>query len=373
MRSAHEESQQEGKSCTMGEHIIPTVRHEDFAANLQFKAHLNRQPVEGQWEITFRCNLRCVHCYVVENPAKKELTFPEITDILDELHKEGCFWLCFSGGEPLLREDFLEIYSYAIKKGFLVTLFTNGTLITPAIADYLKEYPPFRVEISLYGILPQTYEGITRVPGSFDKCQRGIHLLLERGLPLTLKTIGMTLNCHEIVKIKKYAQELENVKFRYDSLIIPRLDGSKEPCQFRLPAHQVVEIEYSDDTMRQEWKKCLQSCYQLAEPENPFRCAAGISSFNISPYGELQLCHLVRSPSFDLHKDSFREGFYHLFPQIRSAKYHPNSKCKDCGLWHLCPQCPGRAQLENGDPQMPVHYFCQLAHKRDQMKALLVE
>ena len=352
---------------------IPTIRYEDFINASQVNAQAKRKPVKGQWEITFRCNLRCVHCYVVEDPTKKELTFPEITDILDQIHHEGCLWLCLTGGEPLVREDFLDIYTYAKKKGFLITLFTNGTLITPEIADYLQEYPPFMIDITLNGITSQTYERITQVPASFEQCMRGVHLILERNLPLTLKSIGMSLNRDDISKIKEYVEGLRNVKFRYDSLIIPRLDGSKEPCQFRLSPHQIIEIEYSDHNMRQEWKECFQSYHKLSKPEDLFRCGGGISSFNISPYGDLQLCHLLPRPSFNLRNGPFRNGFYQLFPKIRSAKYHTSSRCKDCHIWYLCPQCPGRAQLENGDPQIPVNYFCELAHEREAMKPILVE
>ena len=350
---------------------IPTISYEDFANTFQANAQAKRKPVDGQWEITFRCNLRCVHCYVVEDPTKKELTFPEITDILDQIHQEGCLWLCLTGGEPLMRSDFLEIYTYAKEKGFLITLFTNGTLITPEIADHLREYPPFMIDITLNGITAETYESITQVPGSFQGCMRGINLILERDLPLTLKSNGMTLNRDEILRIKEYAEGL-GAKYRYDSLILPKLDGSKKPCQLRLSPEEIIDIEATDETMQEEWKRYLQSEHELSSPDNLFRCGAGISSFDINPYGELQLCHILRKPNFNLRNGSFREGFYQLFPKIRSAKYQTNSKCKNCQLWYLCPQCPACAELENGDQEAPVDYFCQLAHKRQELEAALV-
>ncbi|MDI6839436.1 MAG: radical SAM protein [bacterium] len=330
-------------------------------------------PIQGQWELTFRCNLKCLHCYVVEDKTKEELTFQEITNILDQLHNEGCLWLCLTGGEPLIRSDFLDIYTYAKHKGFLITIFTNGTLITPEIADYLTEYPPFMIDITLNGITAETYESITQVPGSFQSCMQGINLIMEKELPLTLKSNGMTLNRGEILKIKEWVDGLGKVKYRYDSILIPKLDGSKEPCQFRLSSKEIMDIEYSDNNMRQEWKECLQADHELYEPDNLFRCGGGVSLFNISPYGELQLCHLLRSPSFNLRQGPFKEGFYQLFPRIRSAKYQTNSKCRDCQIWYLCAQCPARAKLENGDPQIPVNYFCELAHRRNQMKAILVD
>lgn len=351
---------------------IPGIGYEDFSEHFQNKVEAKGIPLKGQMEVTFRCNLKCAHCYVVEDKTKEELTFQEITYILDQIHEEGCFWLTFTGGDPLIRSDFLDIYTYAKKKGFLITLFTNGTLITPEIADYLQEYPPFMIDITVNGITPETYESITQVPGSFQGCMRGINFILERELPLTLKSNGMTLNREEILKIKEWVYGLEKAKYRYDSLILPKLDGSKKPCGLRLSPEEIIDIEATDETMQEEWKRFFQSEHELSNPDNLFRCGAGISSFDINPYGELQLCNILRKPNFNLRNGSFREGFYQLFPKIRSAKYQTNSKCKNCRLWYLCPQCPARAELENGNQEAPVDYFCQLAHKRQNMEAALV-
>lgn len=345
------------------------ITYKDFSECFSDKSQAEGKPICGQMELTFRCNLKCIHCYIVEDLTKRELIYSEITDILDQIQKEGCLWLTFTGGEPLLRKDFLDIYTYAKEKGFLITLFTNGTLITEEIANYLNEYPPFMIDITLNGITKETYERITAVPGSFQKCLKGIHLLLERNLPLTLKSNGMSLNRDEILKIKEYAEGL-GAKFRYDSIILPKMDGSKEPCQLRLSPEEIIEIEYQDNTMRKEWRKWFESNHSLQEPDSLFRCRDGL--FNIDPYGELQLCYALRKPSFNLRQGSFKEGFYHFLSKIPSAKYQTNSKCKDCKIWYLCPQCPARAELENGDRETPVGYFCNLAHKQEKMKNVLV-
>ncbi len=357
----------------MKDHTMSTVNFKDFSESFRNRILGEGKPVFGQFEITFRCNIGCVHCYVAEDHAKHELTFQEITDILDQIHQEGCLWLCITGGEPLLRKDFLDIYTYAIKKGFLVTLFTNGTLITPEIADYLLEYPPFKIDISLHGITQQTYERITSVPGSFEKCMRGIGLLLERGLPLTLKSVGMSLNRDEILTIKKYVEGLGKATYMFDSIIHPRLDGSKEPCQYRLLPQEIIDIEYSDEDMLHLWKKCFHSDHTIDAPAYLFSCGAGFTMFNISPYGELQPCHLLRSPSFNLRKGSLREGLNNLFPKVYTTKYQTDAECQDCQIRHICHQCPARAQLENEDQEMPVDYFCELAHRRHEMKGALVD
>src|SRR5437879_1787346 len=157
-----------------------------------------RYPLACQWEITCRCNLRCVMCYTdcFNRPDKirEELSTDEILRIMDEIHEAGCLDLCLTGGEPLARKDFLDIYAYAKQKGFLVTVFTNGTLLTKTIADYWVCFPPSMIEISFHGLIQQSFERITQGPWSYERCLAGIRLILERNLPLTLKTTGMTLN-----------------------------------------------------------------------------------------------------------------------------------------------------------------------------------
>jgi len=344
------------------------IEYKDFNEGFSEKMQTKGSPICGQIELTFCCNLKCIHCYVAEYPDQKELSFSEIIGILDQIHKENCLKLVFTGGEPLLRKDFLDIYTYAKTKGFLISLFTNGTLLTEEIADHLNEYPPFNIEITLNGITRQTYEKITRISGSFQKCLQGIHLLLERQLPLTVKSNGMKLNRDEILKIKDYAESL-GAKYRYDSILIPCTDGSKKPCRMRLSADEIVQIELTDDTMKQEWIRWCESDPYFQNQDDLFRCKSG--QFNIDPYGGLQLCFAFRKPSFDLRQGSFRDGFYNFLPKIRSVKYQTESKCKNCQIRHLCSQCPARAQLENGDLEEPVEYFCELAHKRETAMRLL--
>ena len=347
------------------------LEYRDFSLDFHQKAESRRIPVKGQIELTFRCNLKCVHCYVARDPDKEELTFKEITGILDEIHNEGCLWLSFTGGEPLMRSDFLDIYHYAKSKGFLITLLTNGTLITRRIADFLAEEPPFSIELTLNGITQQTYEKISRVTGSFRKAMEAIELLLEKRLPLKIKTKATSLNYHELDKIKEFAESL-GVGFKLNGILYPRLDGSLEPCRFRLSPDQMVAL----DRFYQNDEECQENTFEEERSlpsDDLFRCAAGIYSFHISPYGELIFCTFLRKPDFDLRRGSFREGFYLLYPKIRAAKYQTNSRCRDCKIFYLCAQCPAIARLENADAERPVEYFCRCAHKwHEQQKEAVI-
>jgi radical SAM protein with 4Fe4S-binding SPASM domain len=319
-------------------------------------------------ELTLRCNLSCAHCYVnltADNSKaiEEELTSQEICHIIDEIAEEGCLWLTLTGGEPLVRDDFLDIYTYAKKKGLIITIFTNGTLITPQMADFLREWPPYLIEISLHGITKETYERVTGIPGSFERCLRGIELLLEQNIALSLKTVIMTLNHHELRKIKDYVKKL-GVDFRFDALINLRPDGDKNPAKVRLSPAEVVAIDLADEERLGAWKEFWQTFNYPPNSDNLYTCGAGLSSFHINPYGQISLCGIARNPSYNLRQGNFRTGFYNFFPAVRARKINKDYRCRNCRLISLCGQCPGWAELENRDQETPVDYLCRIAHLR---------
>ena len=171
-----------------------------------------RLPLTGTIEVTRRCPLVCQHCYnnlpMGDVAARaQEMSLDEHRRLLDELSAAGCLWLLYTGGEIFARRDFLDIYTEARRRGFLITLFTNGTLISEGVADHLARFRPFAIEITLYGRTRETYERLTGVRGSFDRCLRGIHLLRERELPLALKTVAVTTNRHELAEMQAFADE----------------------------------------------------------------------------------------------------------------------------------------------------------------------
>lgn len=325
-------------------------------------------PYAGMMEVTFRCNLNCAHCYVNltdsnDKAIEEELTSQEICHIIDEIVEAGCLWLTLTGGEPLLRKDFLDIYRYAKEKGLLINIFTNATLITPKIADYLKAWKPFVVDVTLYGVSRETYERVTGVPGSFKRCLRGIDLLLERNIAVSLKTVAMTLNHHELREIKEYAEKV-GVDFRFDALINLRLDGGKKPAELRLSPEEVVAIDLADEERSEAWKEFWQTFDCPPASDNLYTCGAGLSSFHVDPYGRMYLCGMARNSGYDLRQGNFRTGFYDFFPAVRAKKISKDYRCRNCRLMSLCGQCPGWAELENRDQEAPVDYLCQIAHLR---------
>ncbi len=307
---------------------MPSLSGPALGDRLLSKQPDSRLPLRGQWELTCRCNLRCVMCYTdcFNTPAHlaQELTLPEIVRIMDEVQEAGCLELCLTGGEPLARKDFPDIYLYAKSKGFLVTVFTNGTLLTPKIADLWAAYPPTMIEISLHGLTKDTFEQVTQGNGSYDRCLAGIRLLLDRHLPLTLKATGLTLNREEILAIKRYVQDLSRsseaaggprVQFKLGVDIRAQLDGSVEVGRYQLPEEEIQAIEAADPDLCAERDRQAQDREARRTAGTP-RCGSLTDKFHIDAYGRLQLCSGNRRQSYDLRRGSFREGFFQALPQF---------------------------------------------------------
>jgi radical SAM protein with 4Fe4S-binding SPASM domain len=333
---------------------------------------LARLPMNGTIEVTHRCPLACKHCYnnlpmSDRSAANDELTRDEHFRILDELADAGCLWLLFTGGEILARRDFLDIYTYAKRKGFLITLFTNGTMITPRVADHLAAYRPFAVEITLYGRTKDTYERLTGIPGSFDKCMRGIDLLTERGIPLRLKTVAVTLNKHEVFDMQRFAEE-RGLEFKFDSMMNPRIDCSHSPLAVRLTPSECVAFDLLDPRRMDEWKLFAQKFLRPANPperaDELYHCGGGVNSFSIDPYGGMSICVLSRVDRFDLRRGSVMEAWHSFLNGVRKKKLTRVTKCTACELKSMCGMCPANGELENGDPESPVDFLCQVAHLR---------
>ncbi|MGA1823938.1 MAG: radical SAM protein [bacterium] len=356
-------------------------KYENWSLNLHNRITARRIPADGSIEVTNRCPLSCVHCYnnlslIDEEAHIRELTYNEHCHILDEIVDQGCLWLLYTGGEIFARKDFLDIYTYAKKKGLLITLFTNGTLITPEIADYLVQWRPFSIEITIYGNTRKTHEKVTRIPGSYDQCWRGIHLLRERGLPLKLKTMAITLNKHEIWEMKRYVEDDLGLEFKFDATINARIDCTKTPLAMRLSPREIVELDLQDPKRMAEWEEILKRFSIPAHSDKCagqlYECGGGINSFSIDPYGKLSICTLSRMDSYDLRKGNFKEGWENFIYTVRHKKRAVQSKCVGCTLKSLCGMCPANGELEHMNSEAPVDFLCEVAHLRAKALGLAI-
>ncbi len=348
-----------------------SVSYGEFSLSLHNHFAEKRTPLEVSLEVTRRCPLECQHCYnnlpMGDLTARnRELTKQEYAAILSELADMGVFWLLFTGGEIFARKDFLEIYTCAKQKGFLITLFTNGTVINERIADYLRDFPPFGIEITLYGRTQETYETLTGIPGSYQRCLRGIRLLMERGLPLKLKTVGTSINRHEVIGMKEFAEQELGVEFKFDSLINPRIDCSQAPLGVRLSPEEVVTLDLHWPNIAIEHKRGLEREMQVAPGPRTtvYSCGGGLKSFAIDPYGRMSICVLSQQEGYDIRKGSVREGWDHFLLSVRQRERKQLTKCQSCRIRSVCSMCPANGELENGDPESPVDFLCEVAHLR---------
>jgi len=274
-------------------------------------SHLpDRFPYSCQWEITCRCNLHCVMCYTDcfnrPDAIRQELTTAEILRIMDEVAAAGTLELCLTGGEPLARPDFFQLYEHAIRCGFLVTIFSNGTLITEAHADRFAALRPHRIEISLHGMTRETFERITGGQGSYARCLQAITLLLDRQIPLVLKSTAMTLNMQEILDIKRYVESLGTVRYKLGEEMRPELDGGGVPFQYAMSEQDLADLNQQDTDLQKD------ACRRDSVEAPP--CRSGMHSFHIDAYGQLQLCSGNRRQRFDLRTGSFQSGFFEALP-----------------------------------------------------------
>jgi radical SAM protein with 4Fe4S-binding SPASM domain len=345
----------------------------EFSADLHEKQAGQRVPMQVSIEVTRRCPLECQHCYnnlpMGDMEARRrEMTTEEHFKMLDELVEMGCFWLLYTGGEIFARKDFLEIYTYAKKKGFLITLFTNGTLINEKIADYLLEWPPFAIEITLYGRTRETYEALTMIPGSYDRCLRGIELLKERGLPLKLKTVATSINKHEVTEMRRFAEEELGVEFKMDGQINPRIDCSQSPLAVRLSPDDVVALDMHTSQAMSEYRKLakqgLEERARLSTIDTVYFCGGGSKSFAINADAEMTICVTSQQERFDVRRSGLRPVWEGALRELRSRKRMQLTKCVDCRIQPLCGMCPANGEMENGDKESPVEFLCHVAHLR---------
>jgi MoaA/NifB/PqqE/SkfB family radical SAM enzyme len=213
------------------------------AADLRKRFAALRIPVLGSIDLTARCNLNCLHCYQGgSGRLESELSTEEWLSILERVAAAGCLELLVTGGEPLLRGDFEVIYEKAKRLGMLVTVFTNGTLVSPSVLGLFEEFPPLIVEISLYGASDRVYERISGVRGSFRRCLEGIDSLMERGVDVGLKTVLLTKNVRELEEMRGLARD-RGLPFRIDAAVFPRLNGDRSPLDYRITAEEAVRSE----------------------------------------------------------------------------------------------------------------------------------
>jgi len=346
-----------------------------------------RIPFSFELELTARCNNNCRHC-CINLPAgdmmarEQELSFEEIKEIIDQAVSMGAIWCLITGGEPLLREDFFSFYLYMKKKGLLVSVFTNATLIGEEHVRLFQKYPPRDIEVTAYGVTQETYERVTRTAGSYAAFMNGLSLLLQNGIQVRLKAMALRSNVHEIPEIARFCREKTKDYFRLDPFLHLRYDRNairnEEIKSERLSPEEIAALERADPERLDALRK---SCgIQIAEDpphlgcNHLFHCGAGNDSFNVGYNGLFRLCPSLWHPDcvYDLKRGSLHDAWQVFVPAVRALRSNTRQfldKCCGCSLINLCMWCPGNAHLETGELDGDADYFCRVAHARAELCA----
>lgn len=329
---------------------------QDAFTRLIAQIHRDYVPFHVQWELTHVCNLACVMCYNVPQP-QPELSTAECFAILEQLAAAGTLRLTFTGGEILTRRDFFAVATRARELGFALDLKTNGTLLTPALADQVAALDPVRVDISLLGASEETFDTVAGSRRSFTRVMRGIHLLLERGVRLRLNSLLLDLNLAEQREMAALVRSL-GVEGEQSFKISPADDGGEPAAQHQLSLAEMVQVLETDG-----------SPYHPQPPTPESRtCKVGLASCLISPYGVVYPCIEMRIPAGDLRHQQFAEIWANspLFQQLRVRHTFANlPECQRCPINSYCEgRCSGLAWKEHGDLWGGHSLACQHAQAR---------
>ncbi|MCW5202077.1 MAG: radical SAM protein [Candidatus Electrothrix communis] len=348
------------------------------------KAATSRIPLSASFELTHRCSFRCVHCYLgdqksIRRHQHRELKKEKVFRLLDEMVEAGTLFLLLTGGDPMLRSDFVEIYKYAVRSGLLVTVFCNGSLVTDEIVRVFVEYPPRVVEITVYGAKPETFDAVTQQLGSFSVCVAGIERLRRARVRLRLKTMVLTVNVDEFPAIRQLALDM-GLQFRHDCSLhaaIAHEDNNgrsnigtaesslTDPLRYRLAPEQAAAVDLSIEKFTHELAEGVKKVCPKESTEQLYSCGAGKSSYHIDPYGMLQPCLTVQSHSFDVNKKGvFQAGWEGLLRDFISCTASASFPCNNCRNRVLCTSCPAVFAAVSGDPELVDPFYCRYAEKR---------
>jgi radical SAM protein with 4Fe4S-binding SPASM domain len=315
-------------------------------------------PLAVHMDVTYRCNERCVHCYL-DHDDHGEMTTSEIKGVLDQLAEAGVFFLTFSGGEVFMRRDFFEIVEYARRLMFNVKIKTNAVMIHEEEARRIRDLGIDSIQISVYSHRPEVHDAITKLPHSFERTVKAIRFLLEQGLRVTIANVLMTPNYSDSDGVRQLADEL-GVQYTLDPTITPMMDGNTSVLSLRIPGEDLPEIFHNPDLVDNQEEFCAPPEPPSAEDLEGYSCSAGHSFCYISPYGDVFPCVQFPLPTGNIRQQKFLD-IWNYSPQlkeVRSIQVKDLTTCSSCSHAGSCSRCPGLAYME-GNMRGPSTADCE--------------
>ncbi len=343
------------------------MTYTEFIDSLVQKNKNSKGLIYATVELTNACNFRCKHCYLGSKKDFKYIDKKEILNLMDQLKELGCVSIILTGGEPLMHPDFKEIYAYAKKKGFLITLFTNASLIKEDIIELLKKYKPAMVEISLYGTSEETYKDLTKKKVNFKKIKENIKKIVKNNIRVRLKTVLLKQTYNQIDEMHKIANEL-GCDFRWDYYVINSLTDDNEVIKSTmLNEEEIISKILKDKPKYDLFKSTLETAFE--KNDRLFKCEAGKNSIYIDSSLLLSICVIAREPYYNLKMGSLKEGIEKV-REYGCKKMPKESKCATCENINICRYCPSKFKIAYNDYCKPIKKYCNIAA---QMRRIIEE
>lgn len=349
---------------------------------LAARAQREGRPVTVTFQVTDRCNYECVHCYQEHREPgaarREELSTAEIVRILDELAAAGVLFLTIMGGEVFVRRDADELLTAAHERGFALKLLTTGHHVHDRRADLLATLRPLQVEMSLYAAGAHAHEQVTRSPGSWERTVAAARRLIERRVPVVLKSPVMEVNLDELEALARLAADL-GAQYQFDPKITAIETGDEAPVALRMKADALRRFYHGPmrDYLATTYGPGTPAATALADgaelrPLHHTPCRAGQQSLSISPYGEVWPCNALPLPCGNLRQQSFAEIWRgsETLADVRDLRWARLAECNACELRAFCQRCHGMALVEQGDLGGPSLEACRHAVAvRDELRA----
>jgi radical SAM protein with 4Fe4S-binding SPASM domain len=320
-------------------------------------------PISVHLDVTYRCNERCVHCYL-DHEDHGEMTTAEIKGVLDQLAEAGVFFLTFSGGEVFLRRDFFEILEYARRLQFNVKIKTNAVMIREAEAQRIRALGVDTIQISVYSYRPEVHDAITKLPGSFQRTIKAIRFMVSQGLKVTIANVLMTWNRHDSDGLQKLAGEL-GAHYALDPTITPKMDGDTSILSLRISGEELPDVFRNPKLVPNMEEFCAPPKPVSDDDLEGYSCSAGHSFCYISPYGDVFPCVQFPLPSGNIRQQKFMDIWNHSpeLKEVRSIKAKDLTTCSSCSHVSSCTRCPGLAYME-GSMRGPSTADCEKSYYR---------
>ena len=320
-------------------------------------------PLGVHLDLTYRCNERCVHCYL-DHDDLGEMTFEEIDHLLGQMADTGVFFLTLSGGEPLLRKDLFKILRRARELTFNVKLKTNALLIKEKEAALIRDMAVENVQISIYSHRPEVHDAVTKVPGSLDRSIKAIRFLVSQGLKVTMANVLMRDNRGDYPGVQELAREL-GAEFTIDPTITPHINGDRSLLALNISREDLRKVMHDRSLVGNIEEFCAPPQAADADVMDGLPCSAGHSACYISPYGDLYPCVQFPLPSGNVRKQRFIDIWKHSpqLAEVRSIRARDLPVCSSCAHVSGCSRCPGLAFME-GNMRGPSTADCEKSYAR---------